>query len=354
AYPPQSNRIFRNLGAGADGGLRFENVTADWGFTAEPGATLGVVAADLQGDARLELYVANDQGFNRLWSPRGHGADLRFEEQGMLAGVAVNGEGQKEASMGVLAADFDDNLTEDLLIAHLRAETHTLYFQNSGPAVGSFIDGSLESGIGAPSRPFTGFGLAHLDLDRDGDLDVYSAHGTVRIQNDLARQGDPLPLRQADQLYRNDGGRFSDAVGDFEAGTPQVGRGVVAADFDGDGDRDLVVINNGGPAQLFEHRTRGPWVGVRVIDPALGGRDVLGARVDIIHGDRTLRRRIDTGGGYASSHDPRVTVGLGGPGGAVGTVDIAVTWLDGRVEKWSSLDANQYHVLAKGTGTPTP
>ncbi|MEO1083376.1 MAG: CRTAC1 family protein [Acidobacteriota bacterium] len=346
AYPPQSNRVFRNLG-GDGGGVRFADKTADWGFTAEPGATLGVVAADLLGDARLELYIANDQDFNRLWSPSGPGDSLTFVDQAMLAGVAVNGEGQKEASMGVLAADFNGDGSEDLLIAHLRAETHTLYLQGA-PGGGSFFDASLESGVGAPSRPFTGFGLAHLDLDRDGDLDVYSAHGAVRIQEELARRGDPLPLRQPDQLYRNDNGAFRDVSDDFDGGEPQVGRGVVAADFDDDGDRDLVVINNAGPAQLLEHRGAGAWIGVRAVDPALGGRDAIGARVDIEAAGAVFRRRVDTGGGYASGHDPRVAVGLAGLD--VVAVDVSIVWPGGRVEKWSNLDVGRYHLLRKGGG----
>ncbi len=320
AYDPEQDRLFRNRGDGT-----LEDVTVAAGLAQHSGTTLGAVASDFDGDGRVDLYVANDMMANFLWINQGDGT---FRDDALLSGAAVNAEGQAEASMGVDAADFDGDGDDDLFMAHLTGETNTLYL-NDGRGV--FRDATAELGLGNPSWNFTAFGTAWFDFDNDGWLDVLTVNGAVKMIEALARAEDPYPLHQTNQLFRNLDGRGFEEV-TARAGAvfelSEVSRGAAFGDIDEDGDTDVLVVNNAGPARLL--------VNEFAVDPGFaelrlllepGPRDAHGAKARFILEDgRSIWRRLRTEGSYASANEPRVRTGLG-PEGRLASIE--VLWPDG-------------------------
>ena len=339
AYHPVPDRLYRNLGHG-----RFKEVTAQAGIAvAKAGGALGVVAADFDANGHPDLYVANDGVANHLWLNRGVGENQpRFVEDALLAGVALNGNGAAEASMGVAAEDFDQDCDVDLFLTHLGTETNTLY-ENSD---GWFADVSNRAGVAASSGPFTGFGTAWFDADNDGDLDLFSANGAVRAIPELRDAGDPHPLRERNQLWLNDGqGRYAEADGGPAFDLVEVSRGAAFGDLDNDGDTDIVVTNNNGPARLYRNESNGAWLGLAL--RTLEGRVGTGAVVTL-EAANCRRRRVATDGSYASANDPRLVFGLAGQAGRT----VLVAWPNRSTERFGPLSANRYHLLHEGRGTP--
>jgi len=355
AYHPEPDRLFHNLGASGAKPVRFEETTAKAGLAGDFGSALGATASDFDGDGDTDLYVANDGMANQLWLNQGDGT---FSNEALLGGCAVNQEGQPEASMGVVADDFDSDGDVDLFMTHLERETNTLYL-NDG--TGLFEDRSQQSGLATPSWNNTGFGVALIDYDNDGKRDLFVANGAVTLLWDEVAKGDTYALHQRNQLYHNVGKnphdvRFeevTDQAGDFFK-LSEVSRGVAMGDVDNDGDDDLLMVNSAGPARLLINQVgqKNPWIGFRVVEelPDGGERDALGAKVEVIRdGAPTVWRVVRTDGSYASSGDPRVLFGLGG-GDKVR--EVRVHWPDGGVEGWSGLPVGEYSTLRKGKGTP--
>ncbi len=286
---------------------------------------------------------------NQLWLNRGDGT---FEERALLAGCSVNAEGVAESGMGVDVGDVDGDGDPDIVLSHLRRQTNTLYL-NDGAGV--FHDSSLDSGLGAPSWDFTGFGAGFFDYDNDGWLDFFVANGAVKLISELEAAGDPFPLHQTNQLFRNLGGaggglRFQEVTPAAGAALAlsEVSRGAAFGDLDNDGDVDIVVANNHGPARVLINQVGGgrPWLGLRLLGAE--GRDALGARVEVRRRQAPpLCRRVRTDGSYASASDPRVLVGLGG-GEEVEA--IRVRWPGGRLEDFPGLEPGRYATLREGTG----
>ncbi len=350
SYRSLPDRLFRNLGTdGADGLPRFEDTTAKAGLLAEHGPALGAVSADFNGDSKPDLYVANDEAANLMWINLGQG---RFENQALLAGTAFNLEGEAEASMGLVAGDYDGDGDEDLFMTHLQDETNTLY-RNDGS--GLFADSTLGSGLDLSSRRYTGFGTGWIDVDQDGRLDLLVVNGAVRMKAELQRAGDPFPLHEPNQLMRQlEDGRFEDVSARagrvFELS--EVSRGAAFGDIDNDGDTDVLVTNNSGPARLLINTVGqdGAWLGLRL---RWRGRDDFGARVAVSMGDgRTLWRRVATDGSYASAGDPRLRVGLGEPGKAT-VRGVEVHWSDGEKQKLSpdAWAVGAYRTVERGKST---
>ena len=340
-YLAVPDRLYRNRGDGT-----FDDVTAESQIASAFGRALGVVADDLDGDGWVDVYVANDGDDNQLWINRRDGT---FRDGALLAGVALNHAGMAEAGMGVDAGDVDNDGDVDLFVTHLDNETNTLYV-NDG--TGMFEDRSARARLAAPSVPFTGFGARWFDADNDGWLDLLAVNGAVSVLQPLLQAGDPFPLHQRNQLFRNLGdGRFEDASDRAGAAfrRSEVSRGAAFGDLDNDGDVDVVIGNNNGPARLLLNQlgNRHHWLGLRLA----GGeppRDMLGARVGVFPADRPpLWRRAGSDGSYASASDPRVLVGLG-PAATVQRVE--VIWPGGRVEEWTDLAAERWFTLTEGTG----
>ncbi len=331
------NRLFHNKGNGI-----FEDVTAAAGVSKEFGHGLGIVTADFNDDGWIDIYVANDGDQNQLWINQKNGT---FINDALLAGAAVNRNGQTEAGMGVDAGDFDGNGTDDIFVTHLMDETNTL-FVNVGRAV--FEDRTREAGLGRPGTRYTGFGTFFIDYDNDGWLDLFVANGAVQLLPELMRQKNPFPLGQPNQLFRNTGkGSFVEVAGQAELQPLDVSRGAVLGDIDNDGDTDVLVTNNNGPARLLLNRVgnQNHWLGLRLVGKS--GRDMLGAVVEIVVSEnKILRRRVRTDGSYLSANDPRVLVGLGQ---ALKVKAVRVRWPGGAIEEWKDLRVDQYATMKEGT-----
>jgi hypothetical protein len=344
AYDPVPDRLLQNQGDGT-----FKDVTMAAGLHEEFGAGFGVVAADLDRDGWIDLYVANDGDPNQLWINDGDGT---FHNEALWAGAAVNGMGAAEASMGVDADDFDGDGDDDIFITHIMEETNTLYVNDGS---GLFEDRTSAAGLGSISIGKTGFGTGWFDYDNDGWLDLIILNGAVRVIPERARAGDAYPLGQPNHLLRNMNGRSFSLRSD-DAGESfsliEVSRGAGFGDVDNDGDTDVLVANNNGPARLLINQVGSDnrWIGLRLV-AANAPRDALGAKVAVRLGDgRTLWRRVRSDGSFCSARDPRVLVGLG----ANASVDsVRVLWPDGDAETWPAPPANRYSTLRQGTA-PAP
>ncbi len=347
AYDGVADRLFRNLGAGGDGRVRFADMSQTSGLAGVASKSLGAVSADFDGDGWPDLYVANDGMPNQLWINQKDGT---FLDDALLAGCAVNRDGTAEASMGVDAADFDADGDFDVFVSHLSGETHTLYV-NDG--TGFFTDMSSDSGFGGTSLAATGFGTHWLDVDNDGALDLLAVNGAVRSIEALARAGDPNPYHQKNQLFMARGdGSFTDAselAGTaFEAS--ETSRAALFGDLDNDGDIDVLVTNNNGPVRLLNNNAGqlNNFIGLEIVLRG-SGRAALGSRVDLIRpGQPIVSRRVGTDGSYAAGNDPRIIFGLGPSTDP--SNEIRVLWPDGTMESWDHVRIGRYTTLRQGTG----
>ena len=340
SYPPLPDRIYRNRGDGT-----FEDLTSSSGIGAASGAGLGVICSDLDGDGELDIYVANDGMANRLWRQV---APFRFEDTALLGGCAFNRDGMPEASMGASLADFDGDGDEDIFLTHLTGETNTLY-RNDGE--GRFDDQSSRSGLGIPSRRWTGFGTAWFDLENDGWLDVFITNGAVKRQEERVAAGDPYPLAQPDQLFLNQQGQNFEEIDPAlvqALARPFIGRGAAFGDIDNDGDTDILVNNNAGPVRLLMNRvgSKSSWIGIDLMGSEQ--QNLEGVRCEIVQQGIPVRyRSCRRGGSYLSSSDPRILVGLGS---VEDRCSVVVHWPDGSDERFSSLAVRRYHTLSQGQG----
>ena len=340
SYGAQRDRLYRNRGDG-----RFEDVSVAAGIGTEKAPALGVVVADYNRDGWPDIYVANDATPNHMWFNQQNGT---FVNEAFFAGTAVNMAGAPEASMGVAAGDFDNDGDEDLFMTHLTGETNTLYV-NDGK--GWFEDRSIGAGLGGPSKAYTGFGAVWLDVDNDGWLDIFTANGEVNMLRAISNPADPFPLHQTNQLFINrkaDGFEEVTAQGGSVFTLSEVSRGVASGDVDNDGDMDILLSNNRGPARLLINSVgnRAPWLGLRLIDGS--GRDALGAQVEVRRGKGVpLWGRVHTDGSYASAVDPRVLFGLGED---PDVRELRVHWPAGGTEVWTQVALNRYTTLREGSG----
>ncbi len=332
------DHLFRN-----DGG-RFVDVSAEAGITQadKDGRGLGVVAADLDGDGKLDLFVTNDQSANFLFRNLG---GMRFEEVAATSGVACNADGNYQASMGVAAADVDGDGRIDLAKTNFFNESTTLY-QNRGGGI--FVDATLAYGLAAPSRYLLGFGAAFLDANNDGWPDLATANGHV----DDFRPETPWQM-PAQLLMGAAGRRLVDVSG--RAGppwkVPRVGRGLAAGDLDNDGRVDLLVASLDVPLAYFHNRTDGGHWLTLALQGTAGGRDAVGARVEVVAGGRRRSGWRVGGGSFQSANDPRLHFGLG-PADRVEAVEVA--WPSGRVDRHGPIAVDSGYLLREGNPGPSP
>jgi enediyne biosynthesis protein E4 len=291
------NKLYRNR---ADG--TFEDVSARAGISQHVGKGMSVAFLDADSDGRLDVFVTNDGVPNFLFRNRGDGT---FEELGLLAGVALPSHGRALASMGVDAADYDNDGTTDIHVTALDGETFPL-FRADGR--GAFIEATHASGLALLTRQRSAWCTAWMDVDNDGWKDLFTANSHV---NDRIDAFAATTWKQANSVFVNTGnGRFRE-VTDVEGLGSHVAahRGCAVADFNVDGRLDVVVSALGQPAELWENRTEpaGHWLVVKLVGTA-SNRPGIGARVTVAGQTRTMT----TSTGYASSSHAGLHFGLGG------------------------------------------
>jgi hypothetical protein len=332
---PNPDTLYRNEGGGV-----FIDVSVQAGLGAAFGNGLGVAPGDFDGDGRLDIFVANDGMPNQLWLNRAQG---RFEDVALIMGVAVDLDGKAKAGMGVHATDVDDDGDLDLLVVNLDGESDSFYRNNRE----YFSDDTAAVGLRTASRPFTRFGMALLDLDNDGRLDLYEANGRVGRQSELY-SADPF-AEPSLVLRGTPSGRFQEVTprGGTRAPLVATSRAAAFGDLDNDGGLDIVVVNRDAPAYLLRNvvRARGHWIMFRVVDEH--GRDALGATVTLSAGQRRVWRDVMSAYSYLASNDPRVHVGLGSD---TRVADVKVRWVDGQVESFGEFEADRIIVLRRGAG----
>lgn len=328
-----------------NGNETFSDVSQLSGISKSAYRGLGVISADFNRDSYPDVYVANDGEPKNLWINRGDGT---FEDEAVALGAAVNESGQPEAGMGVTAGDADGDQDFDLFITHLREEKNTFYryYGKEG-----FQDESWAVGLAGVSVPFTGFGTGFFDYDNDGDLDLAVGNGRVTRGPLLTDRRPPQywdDYAEPNFLFENDGaGHFHDVskdAGSF-ASTVDNSRGLAFGDIDNDGDIDLLVNNEGGPARLYrnDQKKKGHWLMIRAMDSKLR-RDAIGAEITVMCQGKKLLRMVAPAYSYLNSNDPRVHFGLGS---ATSVDEIIVRWPDGTQQNFPGVRADQIITLQK-------
>lgn len=342
-YEPMGDALFRNT-LQETGEFSLVEITQDARFGAAA-RSLGIGIGDLDLDGDSEIYVANDGQHNFLYRNDSIPGRILLLDVSLTAGTRFNSNGMAEAGMGVGIDDLDADGYPDLVVANFSRETHTLY-QHTGKGL-SFRDVTREAGLARASFLPLGFGVSLFDADLDGDVDLFSAHGHVL---DKAAEIDAsLTYAQPDGLFLNEAGRFEDhstALG-VAYHVPRPSRSSAGADYDGDGDVDLIVTSVGGRPRLLRNDldTDRHWLVVELQTQLPGNRAGWGSRVEVEAPGSRQTRQLQTGGSYLSAPPPRLHFGLGRD---VSKVDITVHWPGGAAETWHQLPVDEHVQLVQG------
>ena len=337
-YPGQSPTLYRNRGDGM-----FEDVTRRAELYDPDSKGLGVAILDFDGDDRMDLFLANDTSPNRLFRNNGDGT---FVDQALKAGVALGENGRPRAGMGVDAADYDDSGRPSLVIGNFTNEKMALY-RNRGR--GLFVDMASRTAIGRASRLSLTFGCFFFDYDLDGRLDIFAANG--HVQDDVQKVQALISYAQLPHLFRNVGfGHFEHVTAASGAALqrPMVARGAAYADYDNDGDLDIVVTVSNGPARLLRNDggNRNNVLRVRTIGTT-SNRDGIGARVDVTAHGVSRWQIVKTGSSYASQSELPLTFGLGA---STSVSRVRVRWPSGTVDTIENIAGNQLVTIKEGAG----
>jgi enediyne biosynthesis protein E4 len=338
AYRGQTCWLFHNRGDGT-----FEDVTATSGIFDSSSKSLGAALLDYDQDGWPDLIVANDTQPNKLYRNNRNGT---FKEVGVEAGIAFSEDGKARAGMGIDTGDFTNSGVPGIAITNFDNEMLGLY-RSSGK--GAYEDVAIRAGVGMPTKSMLGFGCVFADLDLDGALDLVVANGHIddTVRNIRGNVG----YAQPPQLFLNRGdGNFRDATPEAGAdfGQPKVGRGLAYADFDRDGDLDLLLTTNNGPAYLFRNDQQNGNHSIRFrLRGTQSNRDAIGATVRIEYAGVSRSATVKSGSSYLSQSELPLTFGLG----KNDHVDRAlIQWPSGRTEEFKNLQAGKTYDCVESKG----
>ena len=334
SYEGTPDVLYRNNGDGT-----FTNIAEAAGVTnPSEGRGMAAIACDYDNDGFPDIYVANDTNRNFMYRNNGDGT---FTDESLFIGVGYDEKGVAEGSMGVDAGDYNGDGWLDLIVAN--SEKATLYKNEEGLF---FVDATADSGLEQPTLPFVGFSPIFLDYDNDGHLDMFCANG--HPQDVIGILTDHETYAQRDQLFRNtgDGGytEVSETAGTYFA-EPLVGRAAATADYDNDGDLDIVIMNSNQRAVLLRNDGGNlkNWVGIKLVGTR-SNRDGIGAKVQLVAGGVTQVREVKSGSSYASGSDTRLLFGLG----EQKVVEkITIIWQRGTTQELTEVSINQYLTIVE-------
>jgi enediyne biosynthesis protein E4 len=336
--PGGKNLLYRNRGDGT-----FADVSETSGITRASGTyALGVGTLDFDADGWIDLYVANDSNPSALYRNNRNGT---FTDIATAAGCAYSQDGKAQAGMGVAIGDYDRNGTMDIFKTNFAGDTSTLY-ANTGKGVCE--DRTFAAGFGLNTR-WLGWGVSFLDLDNDGSQDLFLVNG--HVYPEVRQLKTEAGYEQRKVVYRNlRNGRFGDVSEQLgvPVTTPKAGRGAAFADFDNDGDIDIVVNNLHDTPDLFRLDQTGErhWVTLKLVGTQ-SNRSAIGALVRVVTADGEQRQEVRGGGSYYSQNDLRLHFGLGA---ARGIERVIVRWPNGREEAWTTIAVDRAHTLTEGSG----
>ena len=338
-YDPMPCWLFHNNGDGT-----FTDVSKESGIARNLAKAWGVVAADINNDGHMDLYVTNDTVPNFLFANRGK---RKFEEIGTLAGVGLSVFGKPRSGMGVDAADYDQDGWIDLFEANVDHEMYSLYHNDKNEV---FTDVANPNGVGTATRMMSGWGLKFFDYDNDGNIDLLLCNGHPDDEVEKLIEG--VTFREPMLLFRNTGKGFenvSAASGPIFS-KPLAGRGLALGDFDNDGAVDVLVTqNNGAPVLLKKNSGReNHWLGLRLVGTK-ANIDAVGAKVTYESGDLQRHPFKVGGGSYLSAHDPRMVLGIG-KRTKIDSLEVEWPQPSGKKERFTNLPIDRYITIVEGTG----
>lgn len=334
-YPAEQDRLYLNLGDG-----RFRDVTETSGLVAPDGRGLGVVAADFDGSHRLSLFVANDMSANFFFRNQTAVPEaIKFQEQGLLAGLAFDDQGNSKACMGVAAGDYNGDGRLDLFVTNFYRQFNDFYVQQPD---GSFRDLSRKTNLANSSFLMLGWGTQFIDGELDGYPDLILTNGHVHDPLDPQ-----IPYRMPPQYYRNQGNEtFAEipgqVLGEFFQ-REHLGRSLVRIDWNRDGREDVCISHLNEPVALLTNRAKHPgnYLSFRLIGVD-SSRDAIGSSVRIRVGQQTWIRQLTAGDGFHASNERLLVFGLG----KQRQVDsVEVTWPTGARQNFQNLEVNQEWLL---------
>jgi hypothetical protein len=338
AYRGDTCWLFHNRGDGT-----FEDVTATSGIFDSSSKSLGVAMLDYDQDGWPDLLVANDTQPNKLYKNLRNG---KFKDVAVEAGLAFSTEGKARAGMGVDVGDFENSGKPGIAITNFDNEMIGLY---RAVRPGTYDDISIAAGVGLPSKNTLGFGCAFLDVDLDGSLDLVVANG--HIEETVRNIHGNVGYAQPPLLFLNlGGGKFEDFAANADEGfaQPKVGRGLAYGDYDRDGDLDILLTTNNGPAYLYRNENA---AGNRSIRFHLVGtksnRDAIGALVRTFNNGQTQSRVVKGGSSYLSQSELPLTFGLG----KRDKIErVQIEWPSGAKDEFTNLDAGRRYHITEGKG----
>jgi hypothetical protein len=341
AYKGESVTLFHNKGHGV-----FENVTIKAGLHDPTAKSLGIVMLDYDDDGWMDLFVANDTQPNKLYH---NNHDGTFTDTAVLAGVAYGESGTKRAGMGADAGDYDHSGRQGLVVGNFTNEGMALY-HNDGS--GLFSDQSASSGVGVASMKSLTFGTLFFDYDLDGWLDIFAANG--HVADDVGTVQPTVHYAEVPYLFRNKGnGKFEDVASRLGPALmrPVVGRGAAYGDFDNDGDLDLLLTSNNGPARLLrnDNANKNDMLRIKTVGTR-SNRNGIGTKVTLTT-NKNVRQfaMVKSGSSYLSQSELPLTFGLGKPEEGK-TVSLEIVGPSGRKERLADIKPNQFFTLQEGKG----